>query len=751
MFPARTRFTRRPARRPTARLWAEPLEGRLTPAVFNIPPGDTAALVAAVNASNLNNQPDTIELAAGSTYTFTAAADLADGGSALPTILRDTADANTLTIHGNGATLQRSADAGTPTFRLIHTGVFPNNVAVTITDLKFANGDAGTGLGGAILLQAGDLTLSGCTFRSNRADTGGAVYATTTDTNPRFVSVADSTFIGNAATGSGTGGAGGAVYVLGSSSLDLERDTLTLNTSAREGGAVRVQTSGGTITVADSLVANNTANGGNGGGGVFVQGTTTITNTTVRDNVSAAGGGGVWVQGGSLVMTGGVVTGNHANGTTAHAGGVFSQAATTITNSTVADNTCAGAAGGIGVLSGGSLTLTGSTVSGNRADNSVGSGGGVTCVGPLTIVNSTIHGNRAGSAGGVYFFGSAAVTGSITNSTITDNRAFYLIAHGGGIFDSADGPLVLANTIVAGNALEATATAGSGPDLYGSYNSLGYNLIQDTTGAMITGTTTGNVTGVSPNLGPLQDNGGPTFTRVPLPGSPARDAGDPAFAPPPATDQRGKPRVQNGRIDIGAVEGQVPTVTAVAVNDGSLQRSVVRSLTVTFDSAVTFAGGNAAAAFQLARTGPTGATGNVTLTPTVTTDAQGRTVVKLTFSGPFTESNTVAGINPSLIDGLYTLTVFGAAVTGADGVALDGDGDGLAGGDKVFATHRLFGDVDGDGDVDLLDLNSLVPALFGTVGQPAYNPAFDFEGDGDVDLLDLNQFVQRLFLSGYTP
>ncbi|HEY1379060.1 MAG TPA: Ig-like domain repeat protein, partial [Gemmataceae bacterium] len=195
-----------------------------------------------------------------------------------------------------------------------------------------------------------------------------------------------------------------------------------------------------------------------------------------------------------------------------------------------------------------------------------------------------------------------------------------------------------------------------------------------------------------------------------------------------------------------------PTEVEVAqVADGSAQRSAVRSFTVTFSSQVTFLNGNATAAFQLARTGPTGPTGNVGLSATVTTDAQGRTVVTLTFSGPFTESNTAAGVNPSLIDGIYTLTVLSGNVTGANGLALDGNNDGIAGGDFALATHRLFGDVDGDGDVDLLDLNPLVPALFGVFPQPNYNPAFDFEGDGDVDLLDLNQFVQRLFLSGYTP
>jgi len=59
----------------------------------------------------------------------------------------------------------------------------------------------------------------------------------------------------------------------------------------------------------------------------------------------------------------------------------------------------------------------------------------------------------------------------------------------------------------------------------------------------------------------LQDNGGPTFTHALLPGSPAIDAGDPNFAPPPFYDQRGPDflRVRNGRIDSGSFEVQQGT------------------------------------------------------------------------------------------------------------------------------------------------------------------------------------------------
>ena len=67
----------------------------------------------------------------------------------------------------------------------------------------------------------------------------------------------------------------------------------------------------------------------------------------------------------------------------------------------------------------------------------------------------------------------------------------------------------------------------------------------------------GDQINTDPLLGPLQDNGGPTVTHALLPGSPAIDAGDPNFTPPPFYDQRGCPflRVFNGRVDVGSIRG----------------------------------------------------------------------------------------------------------------------------------------------------------------------------------------------------
>src|SRR4029077_9228011 len=62
--------------------------------------------------------------------------------------------------------------------------------------------------------------------------------------------------------------------------------------------------------------------------------------------------------------------------------------------------------------------------------------------------------------------------------------------------------------------------------------------------------------GTALNLGPLQNNGGPTFTRALLSGSPCLNAGsNPANL---TTDQRGagNPRAANGAPDIGAFEAQ---------------------------------------------------------------------------------------------------------------------------------------------------------------------------------------------------
>jgi hypothetical protein len=216
----------------------------------------------------------------------------------------------------------------------------------------------------------------------------------------------------------------------------------------------------------------------------------------------------------------------------------------TIINCTLSGNT---AGFGGGTFNSGTLTVANSTVSGNSASEGGGtynSGGGV-----LTITNSTFSGNVASEIGGAIF---NLMTLQIGNSTLSDNSSPLLA---GGVLNF--GSLQIANTIL--------KAGDSGVNIYtnggGTVTSLGYNLSSDDAGGYLTGP--GDQILTNPVLGPLQGNGGPTFTHALLPGSPAIDAGDPNFTPPPFFDQRGTgfSRVVDGRIDIGSFEVQGSTTT----------------------------------------------------------------------------------------------------------------------------------------------------------------------------------------------
>ena len=130
---------------------------------------------------------------------------------------------------------------------------------------------------------------------------------------------------------------------------------------------------------------------------------------------------------------------------------------------------------------------------------------------------------------------------------------------GGGVFNHA-ATATLVNTLLAGNitsniwiAADTTVAEnsipGSSPDLYGAFVSSGFNLIGTNQGA--TGLSVNDFQNVAANLGPLQNNGGPTPTCAILPGSPAIGTGTGSGAP--ATDQRGVARPA-GAVDIGAFQ-----------------------------------------------------------------------------------------------------------------------------------------------------------------------------------------------------
>jgi predicted outer membrane repeat protein len=292
---------------------------------------------------------------------------------------------------------------------------------------------------------------------------------------------------------------------------------------------------GGTLTVRNCVISGNSIDGiGNG-----------ASLTVVNSNVSDNDGSGIFNITGELgVVTATIlsttVSGNSAGGVVAAPHFFGGRAYITITDCTISGNS-----GGIlGART--KLTVANSTISGNSAGTS---GGGIS-VSPgiigvnldSSIVNSTISGNSAGTSGGGI---STSATLRVANCTITGNSA----PSGGGIYNV--GSSEISNTILNAGAL--------GENIFnngGTVTSDGYNLSSDDGGGYLTGP--GDQINTDPLLGPLQDNGGPTFTHALFPGSPAINAGDPNFTPPPSYDQRGPNfyRVRDLNIDIGSFEVQ---------------------------------------------------------------------------------------------------------------------------------------------------------------------------------------------------
>jgi hypothetical protein len=222
------------------------------------------------------------------------------------------------------------------------------------------------------------------------------------------------------------------------------------------------------------------------------------------------------------------------------------------------------------------LIVQNSTIANNRAED--GEGGAILGQeSKVTLINSTVSSNISGSdGGGVY---GIDIEVHLQYSTVFNNHS--LNGTGGGIYRSS---VSMIGSVVAGN------TARFGPDLWNgqiTFDKVFYSLIgnkastslaaapvsaPDAHGNMIGDATIGVI---DPMLGPLADNGGPTLTHAPLPGSPLINRGDPAaiagLGDVPATDQRGAPyaRVASGRIDIGAVELQLPVAPTDFNADGA--------------------------------------------------------------------------------------------------------------------------------------------------------------------------------------
>ncbi|GHO90165.1 hypothetical protein KSF_002130 [Reticulibacter mediterranei] len=266
-----------------------------------------------------------------------------------------------------------------------------------------------------------------------------------------------------------------------------------------------------------------------------------------ESNTAAKAKAGIVANDGTLKLMNVTISGNSSSGS---GGGIFNNkgARLTLIDSTVSNNS-AQYGGGI-YNAGGTLTINRSAIFGNNATGVKGStAGGILAFGNLSIINSTISDNMASdTAGGIYITGGKA---TIAFCTIYQNKAQ---RSGGGLSIDDQGGVAHAemeDSIVAAN------NAPIGADILGTLTSRGYNLIQNVSHASLL---PGNVVptdlkGMSPDIGPLKDNGGLTETYALLPGSPAIDKiPSKVCLTIVSTDQRAMKRPQGTACDIGAFE-----------------------------------------------------------------------------------------------------------------------------------------------------------------------------------------------------
>jgi hypothetical protein len=241
-----------------------------------------------------------------------------------------------------------------------------------------------------------------------------------------------------------------------------------------------------------------------------------------------------------------------------------------------------------GVLNGGFMSIANCTL------GSIDNGG------DGTVLNSTLTGSTLGG-----YYSSIHNTGSLTlrNSTVSGNMGYYTAIIVNEIPSEAESAqLTISSCTISGNTLYGF---GPGSALYNEESFYGHGIV-DLSNTIIGGNNflSGgedihqpasyvhfhgrNLIGGNPWLGDLRDNGGPTFTMAPLPGSPALNQGTSLLE---ETDQRGV--VRSGGINIGAYQASASAfvlTTPDTVTAGTPFDVIVRAVDVFGQTALGYTG-----------------------------------------------------------------------------------------------------------------------------------------------------------------
>jgi len=330
---------------------------------------------------------------------------------------------------------------------------------VTVTNCTFTKNiagtyDTGSGSGGAIYTQLGDLTVDNCIFTGQNAlrgeggaiysvrstskfsnssftdnwvyrGSGGAIKSEGTSLDPDVLTVINCTFTSNSAQYNA-----GAIGSRGSSIINITGSTFTNNTADNYGGAIEIH---GTLNVTDCNFTNNTAR--SFGGAIKNNGICTINGSTFTSNSATTYGGAIY-NGGStfntVILT--IMDSNFTNNTSQEGGAIW------------------------GYDYGTYVKVSNSNFTANFATNgNWGYGGGaIGTMCKLDVINCTFTANNASYDGAAIWNNNVT---QIVNCTFTNNHA-----ESGAIWNTGNGIC----TVTSSNFTDNTAGFGAGIENYGT-------------------------------------------------------------------------------------------------------------------------------------------------------------------------------------------------------------------------------------------------------------------------------------------
>jgi len=440
---------------------------------------------------------------AGDTITFNS---LLDG---LPIILfSEIAIDKSLTIMGNGAAnTVFDGNLGSRVFTI------SNEAQVTISAVTMTRGSASDSGGAMSVSGNATVVVEACVISNNTASGdnanqgGGGIY------NNANLTLQNGTIVMNNTAG-GTSGSGGGILNDVGGSLTVSDCMISGNSASRAGGGIEdVSGDVTTVTITNvTITNNNTGSAPGNGGGIHITGAGSmmITGGAVSGNTASAEGGGLWNGAGTMTVSGVTIDGNKASGNGADqgGGGIYNLSGTLVVESgtMITNNSCdgtSGSGGGVLIDAGASAAFAGSTISGNSASRA---GGGIEDnsgdASVINVINMMITNNSTGSApgngGGVHITGGGNMR--VVGGAVSGNTA---AAEGGGLWNGSGEMIVNGVTIDDNKASGADANQGGG----GLYNLSGSLIIENST--MITNNT---CDGASGSGGGILNDVGATLT-----------------------------------------------------------------------------------------------------------------------------------------------------------------------------------------------------------------------------------------------